>query len=89
VCLWQEKLKGSMMPKFKVPEGTGNISIEGREYKPDKQGVVTIPNGVDLSSLPSFGCVPWEPAGGLESLAPKVSVGGPPSVKSQEPKAKS
>lgn len=68
------------MPKFKVPDGTGNISIDGVEYKPDKHGVVNIPNGVDLSALPAFGCVPWEPAGGQES---------PPSTKSQEPRAKS
>lgn len=44
-----------MAIKLKVPEGCGNVGLAGAEYTPDEHGCITIPDGVDYSSLLDHG----------------------------------
>jgi hypothetical protein len=43
------------MPKFKAPENFGGFTSDGKSYKADKKGFVTLPDGFDANIAASHG----------------------------------
>jgi len=54
-----------MAMKLKLPDGCGSVGFRGVQYKPDADGCILIPNGVDCADLLNHGL---EPVGIVEDL---------------------